>query len=134
MNSIINLTFYSLKEELSLQFPNNTTIKEMMEQYAKKQLINPKNFGKSILLIYDGQKLDLNSKDRIDKKFKNNDIIYVINKGEVITIEKIVAERKNKNKNKPQKNDDTNKNDINKNDINKDEEKQDDKSKDEKKK
>ena len=134
MNSIINLTFYSLKEELSLQFPNNTTIKEMMEQYAKKQLINPKNFGKSILLIYDGQKLDLNSKDKIDKKFKNNDIIYVINKGEVITIEKIVSERKNKNKNKPQKNDDTNKNDINKNDINKDEEKQDDKSKDEKKK
>ena len=109
MNSIINLTFYSLKEELSLQFPNNTTIKEMIEQYAKIKLINPKYFGKSILLVYDGQKLDLNSKDRIDKKFNNSDIIYVINKGEVITIEQIIDERKNKNKNKPQKNGDTNK-------------------------
>ena len=120
MNSYINLTFYSLKEELSLQFPYNTTIKEMMEQYAKQKSISPKSFGKYIFLIYKGLPLELNCKDKINKKFKNNDIIYIVNKGEEITIEKIVEERKNKKNNKPQKDGDTNKNDNNKNDPNKD--------------
>ena len=129
MDSTINLTFYSLKEELSLQFQNKITIKEMKEQYAKIKKIDFSILGKSIFLIYNGLHIDLNSECPIDKVFKNNDIIYVINKGENITIEKIVSERKNKEKYKPQKDNDTNKNDNNKNDDDKNNKNKDNKNK-----
>ena len=118
MDSNITLNFYSLKEEFTLQLPEKTTIKEMVSIYEKKKSILPYLLGKYIFLIYDGVILDLNSKDKIVKRFKNNDTIFIINKDEDVTIDKIIDERKNKQNNNIPKNDNNIIDNKNKNDNN----------------
>ena len=91
-----SLTFYSLKEQIVLTLPEKTTIKQMKEELAKKMKINSKDLGTKILLIYNGLKLNLTSSDKIVNKFKDKNKIFVVYKGEDITIEKILNSKKPK--------------------------------------
>ena len=94
--SDITLNFFSLQDETSFQLPGKTTISEMKEKYSKEKKIPLKDFGITIFLIYNGLKLDLNSKEKISQKFKDKDTIFIIKKGEDINIDKISEPRKNK--------------------------------------
>ena len=96
MSKTIPLIFYSLKEQIVLPLQEKTTIKQMKEELAKKMNIKSKEFGSKIFLIYNGSKLNLTSNEKIVKTFKDNNKIFVVNKGENITIEKILS---NKNQN-----------------------------------
>ena len=120
-----SLTFYSLKEQIVLPLPEKTTIKQMKEELAKKMKINSKDFGSKIFLIYNGLKLNLTSNDKIVNKFKDKNKIFVVNKGEDITIEKILS-------NKKQKGVSSNNNNNNNNNIKADDKKDDNKNKDKK--
>ena len=133
MSKTISLTFYSLKDQIVLPFPEKTTIKQMKEELTKKMKIASKDFGSKIFLIYNGLKLNLNSSDKIVNKFKDNNKIFIVNKGEDITIEKILSNKKqkgasannNNNNNNNIKNDDKkDKKDDNKNKDKKDNKKE----------
>ena len=92
----ITLKFFSLEDELSIDFPQKTTIKEMKEQYAKQKNIPSQNFGQTTFLIYNGLKLSLDSKEKISKILKDKDTIFVLNKGDKVNIDTILEHHKNK--------------------------------------
>ena len=94
--SNLNQKFYSLEEETTLQLDGKITLKDMLEKYVKSKKIPVNDFGQTIFFIYNGIKLDTNSKEKIVKIFKNNDTIFVINQKEKVTMDKILNNRKNK--------------------------------------
>jgi len=93
MSKTIPLTFYSLKEQKVISFKDNTTLKQIKDQISKEMKIDSKKIGSTIFLIYNGLKLNLTSNDKIANKFKDNNKIFIINKGEDITIEKILSNK-----------------------------------------
>jgi len=123
MSKTIPLTFYSLKEQKVISFKDNTTLKQIKDQISKEMKIDSKKIGSTIFLIYNGLKLNLTSNDKIANKFKDNNKIFVINKGEDITIEKILS---NKNPKAASANNNNN------NNIKKDDDKKVDKKEDKK--
>ena len=92
---ILDLIFYSLEDDILLQLPETTKINELKDLYIKEKY-SAKDKVKSFVFVYKGLKIDFKSKDVISKKFKNNDTIFVLCKGENITIEKLLEKRKNK--------------------------------------
>ena len=111
----LNLIFYSLEGDISLQLSETTKIKELKDLYIKEKSLNKNiTITKPFVFVYKGLKIDFNSKDPISKKFQNNDTIFVVYIGENVTIEQLLEKRKNKGgvKSEDKKNDD--KNDKNK--------------------
>ena len=103
----LNLIFYSSEGDILLKLPEKTKVKELKDLYIKEKSLT-KNITKPFVFVYKGLKLDFNSKDEISQKFKDNDTIFVVYKGENVTIEKLLERRKNKGdtKNGDKKNDD----------------------------
>jgi hypothetical protein len=75
----MNISFINnQKGNLTLQLSPNITIKDMIIEYCKSIAESPQNFGKTIFLVYNNKKIDLNSQEQIGIKFKNSDFIYVL--------------------------------------------------------
>ena len=75
----MNISFINnLKGNMTLQLLPQMTIKEMILKYCSKISESPENFGKTIFMTHENNKIDLNSQEIIGNKFKISDTIYVV--------------------------------------------------------
>ena len=117
-DSDIKINFYFLEDIISLKLPGKTKIKELKTIYSNQKSFPANKKAKPFSLIYKGIKLDLNSSEPIYNKFKDNDTVFVVYKGENFTIEKLLEYHKNKKISKENNNNNANKNNNNNNDNN----------------